>query len=267
MVNNGMAEMVTQYPVAGGFIRLAGHFVGDSFGFMAGWNYFLYEALAVPFEIGSLAVVVQYWSEDVPVWAMCLTCVVLYTLINCLVVNAYGEAEFWLSGGKVILVLALFVFTFITMVGGNPKHDAYGFRYWNHPGAFAVGPLFNSSVPHVMTDVNPFQEYRSQGSLGKLEGFLSSLWTASFCIVGPEFISLVAAEAKHPRKYIKAAYKTIYIRFFIFFVGSALAVGIVLPYNDPTLVGILLGSGSGAGTAAASPYVIAMKNLGVGFLT
>lgn len=47
---------------------------------------------------------------------------------------------------------------------------------------------------------------------------------------------------------------------------SALAVGIVLPYNDPTLVNLLLGNGSGAGTAAASPYVIAMKNLGVSFL-
>ena len=40
-------------------------------------------------------------------------------------------------------------------------------------------------------------------------------------------------------------------------------VGIVIPYNDPTLVGILSGDNGGAGTAAASPYVIAMSNLGV----
>ena len=51
-------------------------------------------------------------------------------------VKAYGEAEFWLSGGKVILIFSLFFFTFITMVGGNPAHDAYGFRYWNNPGSF-----------------------------------------------------------------------------------------------------------------------------------
>lgn len=138
LVNNGMAEMVVQYPVAGGFVRLAGHFVGDAFGFMAGWNYFIYEALVIPFEIGSLAVLVQYWNEDAPIWAVCLACIVLYTVINSLVVNAYGEAEFWLSGGKVILVIALFMFTFVTMAGGNPKHDSYGFRHWNSPGAFAV---------------------------------------------------------------------------------------------------------------------------------
>lgn len=88
------------------------------------------------------------------------------------------------------------------------------------------------------------QEYRSKGSLGRFEGFLSALWTASFCIVGPEYVSLVAAEAKHPRTYIKSAYKTIYYRFFLFFIGSALAVGIVLASNDPSLVAILIGTGS-----------------------
>ncbi|KAE8369009.1 amino acid permease-domain-containing protein [Aspergillus caelatus] len=243
LVNNGMAEMITQYPVAGGFIRLAGHFVGDAFGFMAGWNYFIYEALVIPFEIGSMAIMIQHWNEDAPIWAVCLGCIILYTVLNSLVVNAYGEAEFWLSGGKVVLIIALFLFTFITMVGGNPKHDAYGFRYWKSPG--------------------PFATYRSTGSMGHWEGFLSATWSASFCVVGPEYISLVAAEAKHPRKYLKSAYQTVYYRFLLFFILSALAVGIVIPYNDSTLVSILLGSGSGGGTAAASPYVIAMNNLGV----
>jgi amino acid permease len=35
--------------------------------------------------------------------------------------------------GKVLLIAIVFCFTFITMVGGNPQHDAYGFRYWNTP--------------------------------------------------------------------------------------------------------------------------------------
>jgi yeast amino acid transporter len=104
------------------------------------------------------------------------------------------------------------------MVGGNPQHDAYGFRYWNDPGAF--------------------REYRTTGSLGRFEGFLAALWSASFTVVGPEYISIVAAEAKRPRIYIKNAFKTVYIRFGIFFIGGALAVGIVCAYNDPTLTSI-----------------------------
>jgi hypothetical protein len=49
--------------------------------------------------------------------------------INAFVVKWYGEAEFWLALGKVFLILIVYMFTFITMVGGNPKKDAYGFRY------------------------------------------------------------------------------------------------------------------------------------------
>ena len=164
-----------------------------------------------------------------------------YSAINVLAVKAYGEAEFWLSGGKVILIFALFFFTFITMVGGNPEHDAYGFRYWENGLAF--------------------QAYRSTGSTGKFEGFLGALWIAAFTVVGPEYISMVAAEARRPRTYIKLAFKTVYVRFGIFFIGGALAVGIACPSRDPKLEQVVV-SGS-SGTAAASPYVIAMDNLNV----
>lgn len=37
LVNNCIAEMTIQYPVSGGFIRLAGKWVDEAFGFMAGW--------------------------------------------------------------------------------------------------------------------------------------------------------------------------------------------------------------------------------------
>lgn len=47
LVNNCVAEMTVAFPVSGGFIRLAGHWVDDALGFMAGWNFFLYEALLI----------------------------------------------------------------------------------------------------------------------------------------------------------------------------------------------------------------------------
>lgn len=132
--------------------------------------------------------------------------------INILAVRAYGEAEFWLSGGKFFLIVILFCFTFITMVGGNPQGDAYGFRNWQVEGA-------------------PFAVTHSTGSLGRFEGFLACWWSAGFTVVGPEYISMVAAEAKRPRIYIKTAFKTVYWRFGIFFILGALCVGIVVPYS------------------------------------
>ncbi|KAL5341338.1 amino acid permease/ SLC12A domain-containing protein [Aspergillus crustosus] len=245
LVNNCLTEMSIYMPVSGGFIRLAGKWVDDSLGFMAGWNFFLYEALLIPFEITAITITLGYWRDDIHPGAVCGACIGLYGILNILAVKAYGESEFWLSGGKIILIFMLFFFTFITMVGGNPAGDAYGFRYWNTPGAFAEYPG------------------RTTGDLGRFEGFLACLWSAGFACVGPEYISMVAAEAKHPRRYIKNAFKTVYWRFGLFFIGSALACGIVLAYNDPTLRTIHLDGGAGSGTASGSPYVIAMGNLGI----
>lgn len=238
-----MAEMAVYMPVSASFIRMAGKWVDESFGFMVGWNFFFYEATLIPWEISALNLVLTFWSDDIPVAAVCAACIALYAGINLFAVKYYGEAEFWLAGGKVLLIIIVFCFTFITMVGGNPKHDAYGFRYWNEPGAFA--------------------EYVTGGTLGKFEGFLGAYFEAAFTIVGPEYLSMVAGETKHPRKNLKQAFKTMYLRFALFFIGGALCVGIVIPYNDPTLEAIL---GGGNATGAASPYVIAMKNLGIGVL-
>lgn len=161
----------------------------------------------------------------------------------------FGEAEFWLSGGKVILIMIMFSFTLVTMVGGNPQKDAYGFRYWNNPGAFAENPARSTT-----------------GNLGRFEGFLACLWSAAFTIVGPEYISIAAAETKRPRTYVKGAFKTVYWRFGAFFILGSLCVGIVLPWNDPQLQGVFLGTSGGGGTVAGSPYVIAMSNLGISVL-
>ncbi|KAI9745546.1 MAG: hypothetical protein M1818_001080 [Claussenomyces sp. TS43310] len=261
-INNCMAEMAVYMPVSGGWIRMGGHWVDEAFGFALGWNFFLYEAVLIPWEISALNLVLTFWSDDIPVAAICAACIVLYayalnftrdeyllmtlSFINLFAVKWYGESEFWLSIGKVLLIGLLFAFTFITMLGGNPKHDRYGFRYWNNPGAFA--------------------EAVTTGSLGRFEGFLAALWQAAFTIVGPEYISMMAGEAKHPRKHLKNAFKTVYVRFGVFFIGGALCCGIVIPYNDQQLNAILSGSSGGSGTGAASPYVIAMQNLGIGVL-
>lgn len=92
------------------------------------------------------------------------------------------------------------------------------------------------------------------------------MWSAAFTVVGPEYIAMVAAEAKRPRTYIKTAFKTVYLRFGIFFIGGSLFAGIVVSSRDPQLVAINGGEAGGGGTAAASPYVIAMRNLGISVL-
>ncbi|KAF2091878.1 amino acid transporter-like protein [Saccharata proteae CBS 121410] len=243
-VNSSMAEMAVFMPVTGTFVRMGSKWVDEAFGFMAAWNFFLYEAILIPFEISALNLVLTYWSDNIPLGAICAACIVLYGIINVFTVRWYGESEFWLSSGKLVLIFMMFCFTFITMVGGNPQHDAYGFRYWRTPGSFA--------------------EYIATGTLGRFEGFLAAFFQASFTIVGPEYVAMVSGEAEYPRKTIKQAFKTMYWRFGCFFILGALCVGIVLPYNDPTLNNLL--NNGDTGDAGASPYVIAMQNMGIGVL-
>lgn len=112
----------------------------------------------------------------------------------------------------------------------------------------------------------PFLDFIGTGSIGRFQGFLAAFWQAAFMIVGPEYVAVIAGEAKHPRKNLTRAFRSVNIRFFLFFVGGALCVGIVVAANDPTLVAILTGTKSGSGTGAASPYIIAMTNMGIAVL-
>lgn len=78
LVNNSMAEMAVFMPISGAFIRMAGRWVDEAFGFWAGWNFFLYEVLLIPFEITALNLVLTFWRDDIPVEAVIAACIVLY---------------------------------------------------------------------------------------------------------------------------------------------------------------------------------------------
>lgn len=155
---------VTYLPISSPFIRFAGRYVDEAFGFAAGWNFFVFQAALVPFEVTACNVVIHYWSDVVPAGGIIAIVIVLYALINLLTVEWYGETEFWAALGKVLLIVALIIFTFVTMLGGNPLHERFGFTYWQNPGAFA--------------------ELYHEGNLGKFLGFLQCLILASFTIAG-----------------------------------------------------------------------------------
>ncbi|KAJ5983045.1 general amino acid permease (agp2) [Penicillium waksmanii] len=242
-VNQCFAEMVTYLPIASPFVRLSGFWVDDALSFAMGWNYFFLMAFAIPYEITAIDVLLGYWTDKIPIGAVVVVCLVIYAVLNGLAVRYFGITEFYLSIFKVFLMFGLMMYTFITMVGGNPHHDSYGFRYWKNPGSF---------VKHL-----------APGNTGRFLGVLSCMIQGSFTMVGPEFISMAAAEAENPRKLMKRAYDSFVWRLMFFFLGGALCVGIVIPYDDELLSQYISGSKSGSGTGAASPYVISMVEFGI----
>lgn len=70
-------------------------------------------------------------------------------------------------------------------------------------------------------------------------------------MVGPEYISMTAGEAENPRKLMRRAFSSFVWRLLFFFIGGALCVGIVIPYNDKLLTQYINGDKSGSGTGAA----------------
>ncbi|KAF7853146.1 uncharacterized protein EAF02_012089 [Botrytis sinoallii] len=242
-VTNCMAEMVTYLPISSPFIRFAGRYVDEAFGVAAGYNFFIFEAALVPFEIVACNIIIHYWSDAVPAGGIIAIVIVLYGFINLFAVRWYGESEFYLAMGKVLLIVGLIIFTFITMLGVNPLHDRFGFRFWSNPGAFT--------------------ELYKTGSLGRFLGFLQCLIQASFTIAGPDYVSMAAGEAQNPRVVMPRAFNGVFYRLTAFFVLGSLAVGILVPYNDQELKDAFT---NGLPGAAASPYVVAMNRLQIRIL-
>ncbi|KAJ5570815.1 Amino acid/polyamine transporter I, partial [Penicillium sp. DV-2018c] len=238
-----LAEMTTYLPISSPFIRFAGRYVDEALGVAAGYNFFIFEAALVPFEIVAVSLIIRYWTDIIPVAAMNVIILVLFAGLNLFAVKWYGEAEFWLSLGKVLLSIGLIFYTFIVMLGGNPLGDRFGFRYWNNPGAF--------------------NEYYKTGDTGKFLGVLAAVITASFTIAGPDYVSMAAGEAMNPRKVLPRAFNGVFYRLTAFFVLGVLCVGILVPYNDQTMADAF---DTGKPGAAASPYVISMDRLKIPIL-
>lgn len=96
----------------------------------------------------------------------------------------------------------------ITMVGGNPQGDAFGFRYWKNPG--------------------PFHSYIGTGTWGNFLGFFSTFVGAAYAYGGPDYLAMTAGEAMYPRRIYPNVFRRVIWRLLVFYIGGVLAVGILV---------------------------------------
>ncbi|SPN99277.1 related to carnitine transporter [Cephalotrichum gorgonifer] len=239
-LTNCISEMVSYLPISSPFITFAGRYVDDAFEAAVGLNFFLLEAFLVPFEIVSCNIIIQFWTDSIPIAAVIVVLMIVLSLANVFGVKYFGTTEFWLAMGKIILFLGLTFYTIVTMSGGNPTRHAYGFENWYKPA--------------------PFLEYHVPGPKGVFLGFLKALSLASVTITGPEYVSMTAGEVEFPRRVMPRAFKAVFWRLGLIFVVSALTVGIVVPPNSKELAEAY---GQNGANAAASPYVVSMRSFGI----
>ncbi|KAL2201634.1 hypothetical protein CC79DRAFT_190082 [Sarocladium strictum] len=241
--NLAVAEMCAYLPIRGSIFELASRYVDPALGFAMGWTYFYAGVMLVCVEYSAVATIMQYWITDVNPAAWIAMAMAICVLLNIVAVKWYGEAEFVMASAKVILLIGLVLLTFITMVGGNPKGDAYGFRYW--------------------TNGNAMHSYYAGGSLGRFLGWFHVVKFAGFTIGGPDFLALASGEIQNPRRTIPRVAKLVFYRLVGFYVIGVLAVGIIVSSKDKRLLGAIE---AGAPGAAASPWVIGIMNMNIPFL-
>ncbi|KIK80906.1 hypothetical protein PAXRUDRAFT_833229 [Paxillus rubicundulus Ve08.2h10] len=124
-------------------------------------------------------------------------------------------------------------------LGGGPNHQRLGFQYWKNPGVL-TGAGLEPNHP----------------SLDKFLGILSVLVQAAFSFQGMEIVAIAASETQNPRHNIAKAVRRVFDRICIFYILGIFITGLLVPYNDPSLLHT-------TGTAAQSPYVIAMTRAGI----
>jgi amino acid transporter len=81
-------------------------------------------------------VLVSYWTSSLHPAILISAGIVSYAAMQLYSVRVFGEVEFWLSITKVFLMIGLTAYTIVSMLGGNPMKDRYGFRFWKTPGPF-----------------------------------------------------------------------------------------------------------------------------------
>ena len=62
-------------------VRFADRFVDPAFGFCAGVNYFVFEAALIPFEVTAFNVVIQFWTDEIPVAAVICFVLLFYRYV------------------------------------------------------------------------------------------------------------------------------------------------------------------------------------------
>ncbi|KAH7120529.1 amino acid permease-domain-containing protein [Dactylonectria macrodidyma] len=224
-----LGELSVAFPVGGSFSNYSTRFLDPSWGFAMGWNYALQYLVVLPLEIIAGSLTTTYWNSDLSKAIFVALFLILIVSINLLGVRGYGEAEFIFSTIKVTAVLGFILLGIIINIMGHPDSGYIGFQYWRNPGAFHHG----------------------------FKGFASVLVTATFSYAGTEMVGLAAAETASPRKSLPAAVKQVFWRISIFYITSILLIGLLVPYNEPRLLGAKYGA-----DAAASPFVIAIESSG-----
>lgn len=225
-----ISEMVAVFPQIGSYANMLTRFVDPSLGFAIGMIYLLTWSIILPVELTAATIVIGFWDRDtvVPVGVWVAIILLFVFAVNLFGVRFFGEFEFCATSLKMIACIGFIICTAVIDCGGAPSGKYLGAHTWYSPGAF------NNSF----------------------KGFSSAFSFAALSYGGVELVGVTAAEASHPRRNLPKAIKFVVYRVLIFYVLTLFMITLLVPYDQPELLG-------GGSNPRASPFVIAIQKGGI----
>jgi len=204
----GLGEMSTFMPIPGAYTTYSGLFVHPVLGFMVGWNLYINGFLGLGAEIvGGGMILNQFFpSTSTFIFCLCISAIILF--LNLIDVKSYGEAEYWFAGIKVLAIIVFLIIGVLMIFGVIGEQGFIGFSNWNSESMFPNGL---TAVIIMMTGV---------------------VWS----YLGVETVVSAAGEAENPQKNVPRAINTIFLRILIFYVGSITIIGLVVPYQNVSVL-------------------------------
>jgi lysine-specific permease len=221
-----LCEMAAFMPSTGSFCVYAEKFVDPALGYALAWNYWYSWAVTVASEISAASLVMHFWFPHSSVMLWCAAFLGTVTGFNALSAKAFGEAEYWCSLIKVI-VIVVFIIAGAAIMSGMTSYHPAGLKNWTDGDA-------------------PFH--------GGWLTIFSALMIAGFSFQGTEVIGVAAGESKSPREDIPRAVKQVFWRILLFFILSVFVITLLIPHTSPQLAD---------SSVAMSPFTLVFKQYGI----
>jgi len=223
-----LGEMSAAIPISGSFYSYGSRFVDPAFGFALGWNYWYNWAITVAAEIAAASMVMRFWFPHSSPLLWSVMFLSLFVGLNVISVKGFGEAEYWFSMIKVLVIVA-FIIIGSSMVFGITGDYGAGWHYW------------------TMGDA-PFHG----GWLTTLGAFV----VVGFSFQGTELIGVAAGESQQPDRQIPKAMQQVFWRILLFYVLAILVISLLIPYTSEQLV---------SQDVALSPFTLVFQQSGLRF--
>ena len=175
-----LGEMAAANPNSGAFSVYAQKAMGKTAGATIGWLWWLQLVVVIAAEaLGAAALLFTVWPV-IPVWALSLIFMALFTAVNLAGVKNFGEFEFWFAILKVAAILLFLAIGAALLLGWLPEVPSPG-----------------------------LSNFTSNFAPAGLGGIATALFVVIFAFGGTEIVSVAAAETENPQHSVAQAIRTV----------------------------------------------------------